>query len=219
MLKTTSALALWLAVAAAAWCQVATEANRMYQTERGRATLAQSLGNPGRDQLQKPGDVVAALGIRSGATVADIGTGVGYMLPWLSKAVGNSGTVLGEDIQNDFLATARKKIAGEKLGNVKLILGAETDPKLPPGAVDLELLLDVYHHFNYPEKMLAALAAALRRDGRMAIVEYYKNRMAAGHIRLDRDDLIREVESYGFRLVSKNDQITGQQYLLTFVGK
>jgi ubiquinone/menaquinone biosynthesis C-methylase UbiE len=205
-----------LLAAAAAWCQVATEANRNYQTEQGRESLARGLGSTSRDAVQKPEEVVAALGIRPGATVADVGTGVGYMLPYLSKAAGATGTVLGEDIQSDFLDAARKKVADRKLGNVRLILGGETDPKLPRGAVDLELLLDVYHHFNYPDKMLAALAAALRGDGRMAIVEYYKNAMPAGHIRLDRDAVIQEVESNGFHLVSRNDRITNQQYLLVF---
>jgi tRNA A58 N-methylase Trm61 len=218
MLITMGVLAVWLAAVGAAWCQVATEANRQYQTEQGRAALARGLGDAGRSAMQKPGEVVAALGIKPGATVADVGTGVGFMLPYLSKAVGGAGLVLAEDIQSDFLEIARKKAADEQLGNVKLVLGAETDPKLP-GAVDVELLLDVYHHFDYPEKMLGALAAALRSDGRMAIVEYYKEAMAPGHIRLDRDDVVREVESYGFRIASRNDRITDQQYLLIFSKK
>jgi len=215
----SSVLAAWLALVGAAWCQVATEANKNYQTEQGRAALAQALGDSSRDQTQNPAELVAALGIGPGATVADVGTGVGFMLPYLSKAVGPSGLVLGEDIQNDFLDIARKKAADEKLANVKLVLGAETEPKLPPGAVDVELVLDVYHHFDYPEKMLAALRAALRSDGRMAIVEYYKQEMVPGHIRLDRDEVVREVEGNGFRLASRNDHITSRQYLLIFAKK
>jgi ubiquinone/menaquinone biosynthesis C-methylase UbiE len=212
-------LALGLALVGPVGGQVATEANKNYRTEEGRAALERGLGNPAREQTQKPAEVVAALGIRPGATVADVGTGVGFMLPYLSKAAGKYGVVLAEDIQNDFLAIARKKAADEKLGNVRAILGGETDPKLPSGAVDLELLLDVYHHFDYPEKMLAALRAALRDDGRMAIVEYYKQAQAPGHIRLDRDEVVREVESNGFRAASRNDHITDQQYLVIFVKK
>ena len=212
-------LAAWLALVGAVCGQVATEANKNYQTEEGRAALARGLGNPARKQTQKPDEVVEALGIKSGATVADVGAGVGFMLPYLSKAVGPSGLVLAEDIQNDFLQIARKKVADEKLGNVNLVFGTETDPKLPTGAVDLELLLDVYHHFDYPEKMLAALRASLREDGRMAIVEYYKQAQPPGHIRLDRDEVIREVEAKGFHLASRNDHITAQQYLLILVKK
>ena len=217
--RTGIVLAAWLALVGAAWAQVAKEANKNYQTEEGRAALARGLGNPAREQMQKPAEVVAALGIKPGATVADVGTGVGFMLPYLSQAVGPSGVVLAEDIQTDFLAAARKKAADEKLGNVTLVLGSETDPKFPAGAVDLELLLDVYHHFDYPEKMLAALRAALRSDGRMAIAEYYQQEQAPGHIRLDRDGVIREVEANGFRVASRNDHITAQQYLLIFVKK
>ena len=201
---------------AAAWSQVATEANRNYQTAESRAAMARALESEARNAVQKPEAVVAALGIGPGATVADIGTGVGYMLPYLSKAVGVTGLVLGEDIQSDFLSIAQQKIAARNMGNVKLILGTETDPKLPRKTVDLELLLDVYHHFNYPDKMLAALSSALRNNGRIAILEYYKSAMPSGHIRLDRDDVIREVEGLGFRLVSKKDHMTSRQYLLIF---
>jgi predicted methyltransferase len=212
-----SKLVVFFALAGATSAQVATEANRNYRTPEGRAALERGLGDPGRATTQKPEAVIAALAITTGNTVADVGTGVGFMLPYLSKAVGPSGTVIGEDIQSDFLDAARKRLAEEKIANVELDLGTETDPKLPAAGVDLELLLDVYHHFDYPEKMLAALRADLRPNGRMAIVEYYKQAQAPGHIRLDRDGVIQEVESNGFRLASRNDHITDQQYLVIFV--
>jgi len=214
-----TAFAACLALAATAWSQVATEANKNYQTKEGRAALEKGLGNPVRVETQKPEEVVAALGIHPGATVADVGTGVGFMLPYLTKAVGTSGTVFAEDIQNDFLDIARKKAADEKLANVKFILGGETNPNLPPGVIDLELVLDSYHHFDYPGKMLAALSASLRAGGRLAIVEYYKDTQAPSHIRLDRDAVIQEIEANAFRLASRNDHITAQQYLLIFEKK
>jgi len=100
---------------------------------------------------------------------------------------------------------------------VTLILGTENDPKLPSGSVDVALVLDSYHHFDYPEKMLAALAKSLKPDGRLAIVEFYQaTGPQPGHIRLDRDDFVREIEGHGFRLLSKNDRITDRQYLLIF---
>jgi predicted methyltransferase len=213
-------LALLLALSFNVWPQVAGPANSRYQTKDGRERLAASLGSPARDQTQNPGGIVAALELRPGMTVADVGTGVGYMLPFLSQAVGASGLVLGEDIQTDFLARAKAKIASGKLSNVTLILGSETNPRLPAGSVDVELLLDVYHHLDYPGRMLAALAAALKPNGHLAIVEYYKaNYPEPGHIRLERDEVIQEVERNGFRLLSKNDHITDAQYLLTFARK
>jgi ubiquinone/menaquinone biosynthesis C-methylase UbiE len=213
-------LALLLALSFVAWPQVAGPANRRYRTQDGRERLAAGLGSSARDQTQNPAGIVAALELRPGMTVADVGTGVGYMLPFLSQAVGASGSVLGEDIQTDFLDRAKAKIASGKLSNVTLILGSETDPRLPAGSADVELLLDVYHHLDYPGQVLAALAGALKPNGHLAIVEYYKaNYPERGHIRLERDEVIQEVERNGFRLLSKNDHITDAQYLLTFARK
>ena len=81
-----------LALAGAMSAQVATQANSQYQTGQGRKAMAAGLGSPERDESQKPGDVVRAMGLQTGMTVADVGTGVGYMLPFLSRAVGPDGT-------------------------------------------------------------------------------------------------------------------------------
>ena len=107
-------------------------------------------------------------------TVADIGTGAGYMLPFLSRAVGDGGKVYAEDIQDDFLAKARAHAEGEQLGNVAYIKGTEKDPTLPAGAMDVALALDSYHHYDYPEEMLAGLRRGLKAGGRLVIVEYYR---------------------------------------------
>ncbi|MEQ1948646.1 MAG: class I SAM-dependent methyltransferase, partial [Bryobacteraceae bacterium] len=154
-----------------------------------------------------------------GMTVADVGTGVGYMIPYLSKAIGPTGKVLAEDIQTDFVDQVKARIASEKLTNVTPILGTETDPKLPAGSADVELVLDVYHHFDFPEKMLAAFKAALKPNGRLIIIEYYQDQVAPGHIRLDAAGVTKEIESNGFQLRSKTDRITERQFMLTFTKK
>ena len=205
--------------------QVATDANTRYQTPEGRKAVAAGLGSPGRDATERPQELVDAMAIKHGMTVADIGTGVGYMLPYLSRAVGPSGRVLAEDIFDDFLSAAKQRAAEQKLGNVAFIKGTETDPHLADGSVDLILALDSYHHYDYPEKMLAAFARALRDGGRLVVVEYYKrpNAMPGGdavkHIRLDEPDLVREIESHGFRKVSEHEHIKGSQYMVVFERK
>lgn len=202
--------------------QVADKANAGYKTPEGREQVARSLIAPDRDVRQKPRELVEALALRPGMAVADIGTGAGYMLPFLSRAVGSEGKVYAEDIQDDFLAKARAHAESERLGNVIYVKGTEKDPMLPAGSVDLALALDSYHHYDYPEAMLAGLRRGLKPGGRLAIVEYYKspaampNGRAMQHIRLDKPDVIREVEANGFRLLSQRDHVKDSQYMLTF---
>jgi predicted methyltransferase len=202
--------------------QVADKANEGYKTPEGRAQVAKSLTAPDRDAKQKPEELVQAMNLKPGMTVADVGTGAGYMLPFLSSAVGPAGRVLAEDIQEDFLAQARAHAESAKLTNVTYVKGNEKDPKLPAGGVDAELALDSYHHYDYPKEMLAGLRAGLKPGGHLVIVEYYKsptampNGRAMQHIRLDKPDVIKEVEANGFRLVSQRDQVKDSQYMLTF---
>jgi predicted methyltransferase len=207
------------------WAQVATDANQRYQTAEGRKAIAAGLGGPARDATERPQELVDEMALKPGMTVADVGTGVGYMLPYLSRAVGPSGRVMAEDIFDDFLDAAKQRAGEQKLVNVAFIKGTETDPRLPDGSVDMILALDSYHHYNYPEKMLAAFAQALRDGGRLVVVEYYKrpNAMPGGdavkHIRLDEPDLVREIESHGFRKVSEREHIKGSQYMAAFEKK
>lgn len=155
------------------------------------------------------------MNIQPGSTVADIGTGTGYMLPFLSKAVGPSGRVFGEDIAPDFLDRARAKVASDSLSNVTLVLGSETSATLPANTLNNILILDVYHHFDYPDKMLANISSALKPGGHLFIVDFYK-KDRADHIRIERDDVVKEISSNGFHLVKTIDHTGNNQYMLTF---
>src|SRR5260370_28891815 len=112
--------------------------------------------------------------LKPGMVVADIGTGTGYMLPYLSEAVGAQGHVLSEDIFPDFLEKAKNTAKQHRLANVEFIQGSETDPGLPEKGVDVLLALDSYHHWNYPDKMLAALPPEPRNGGRLVTVRDYR---------------------------------------------
>uniref|UniRef100_Q02BN3 Methyltransferase type 11 n=1 Tax=Solibacter usitatus (strain Ellin6076) TaxID=234267 RepID=Q02BN3_SOLUE len=209
-----------LVFGATLWGQVAGQANSGYQTEQQRKAVANGLADPARDEKQKPGELVRAMGLQPGMTVADVGTGIGYMLPFLSRRVGPTGHVIAEDIFDDFLDSAKQRVENQKLENVTFVKGTETDPKLPEGAVDVVLALDVYHHFDYPDKMLAAIHKSLKPGGKLVIVEYYKrpeampNNRALTHIRLDMADVIKEIEGNHFHLLSEKEHIPDSQYML-----
>jgi ubiquinone/menaquinone biosynthesis C-methylase UbiE len=209
-----------LALAGTLAAQVAGQANSGYKTPEQRQGVAATLAAPSRDAAQKPGQLVHDMGVQKGMTVADIGTGVGYMLPSLSHAVGPDGHVIAEDIFDDFLAAAKLRVENMKLANVAFVKGTETDPNLPEGQVDEALVLDAYHHFDFPEKMLAAIHKGLKDGGRLVVVEYYKrpeampNNRAMTHIRLDMPDVIKEIEANHFHLVMEKETIPNSQYML-----
>jgi cyclopropane fatty-acyl-phospholipid synthase-like methyltransferase len=172
------------------------------------------------DSLQRPGVLIREMKLQPGMTIADIGTGIGNMLPLLSRRVGPTGRVLAEDTEDEFLAAAKDSAANQGLDNITFIKGTDTDPKLPEGQVDIVFALDVYHHFSKPENMLAAFYKALRPDGRLIIVEYYKRETAMPdgkaltRIRLDLPDMIKELEANHFHLIEEKEHTKNVQYML-----
>ncbi|HUS05319.1 MAG TPA: methyltransferase domain-containing protein [Bryobacteraceae bacterium] len=202
--------------------QVADKANENYKSEQGRANIGRSLGSKDRNERQKPAELIRAMGLGPGMTVADVGTGIGYMLPFLSQAVGPAGAVYAEDIFPDFLEKARATVAEAGLKNTTFVLGSDTETKLPEGLFDVVLVLDVYHHFDYPEKMLASIAKALKPEGRLVVVEYHKKpeAMAGGrameHVRLGAEAATAEIEGHGFRLLTMRDHVPDVQWMGIF---
>jgi ubiquinone/menaquinone biosynthesis C-methylase UbiE len=200
-----------------AWSQAAATANSGYKTHEGRERVAKGLAASDREGKQRPKELVEVLKIKPGSTVVDLGTGVGYMLPYLSEAAGPQGKVIAEDIFDDFLAKAKENAASHSLTNVEFIKGTDKDPRLPENSADLVMILDAYHHFDYPDKMLAVIAKSLRPGGRLAVIDFYKTGFRdPAHIRLDQDGVIREVESNGFQLIHKQDHQPKVQYIAIF---
>jgi ubiquinone/menaquinone biosynthesis C-methylase UbiE len=132
------------------------------------------LTRPERIQEEDPDRMLATLDIKKGSVVADIGAGVGYHVWRLAEIVGPTGKVIGEDIQDGMLRLLKKNIDERKLRNVEIILGTPTDPKLPQNALDLVLMVDVYHEFSEPVTMLKHIQNALKPDGRVVLIEFRK---------------------------------------------
>lgn len=143
--------------------------------------IAQVMGHQGASWLERPERqeeertdlLLEALALKPGEIVADIGAGSGYFSWRMAQKVGPKGAVYAVEIQQEFLdilmANVRKRDLSEI---VKPVLGTVQDPKLPAGAVDTILLVDVYHEFDYPYEMAVAMARALKPGGRIVFVEY-----------------------------------------------
>lgn len=124
---------------------------------------------------ERPDRVLAALELKPGMAVADIGAGTGYYSWRMSQRVGAGGTVYAVDIQPEMLKILERQMARRGVANVKATLGTTTDPGLPEGVLDLALMVDVYHEFEYPHEMLAAIVRALKPGGRLVFVEFRAN--------------------------------------------
>lgn len=125
-----------------------------------------------RADEERPDLLMEALNVKRGDTVVDLGAGSGYYTFRLAAAVGPRGTVLAADIEPKMLALIKQRAASRNLTQIGLIRNTDRDPRLPANRIDLVLLVDVYHELSFPVEMMQKVRASLKRDGRVALVEY-----------------------------------------------
>src|SRR5688572_32815701 len=124
-----------------------------------------------RELEEDPDLAMRLLRVQRGSTVADLGAGSGYFTIRLAKAVGSTGKVYASDIQPGMLELLQKNVARAKVTNVVPVLGSPDDPKLPAEAIDLVLMVDVYHEFGQPQRMLQRIRESLKPGGRLVLLE------------------------------------------------
>jgi predicted methyltransferase len=151
-----------------------------------------------RDRTGEASQTMAAIGVRPGLVIADIGAGDGYFTTRLSGALGPTGKVIATDVTPDYLARLQARVASERLGNVTTLLGGFDDPKLPPASVDVALMVRMYHEIEQPYAFLWRLRDALKPGGTVAVSE--RDRPTADHG--TPPDLLRcEFEAVGYTQV------------------
>jgi ubiquinone/menaquinone biosynthesis C-methylase UbiE len=171
-----------------------------------------------RPEEEDPDRALRILKIPKGAVVADVGTGSGYMAVKMAKIVGPQGKVYANDIQPGMLDLLRKNVEKAKLTNVTPIQGALDDPRLPADTFDLILMVDVYHEFSQPQKMLQKMRDALKPAGRLVLLEYRAedpNVPILPEHKMTREMVKLEVEHEGFKLATVNEDLP-RQHLFVF---
>jgi ubiquinone/menaquinone biosynthesis C-methylase UbiE len=177
---------------------------------------------PERIQEEEPDRMLASLDIRPGSVVADVGAGVGYHAWRLSRIVGPAGRVIAEDIQEEMLRMLKQNMERQGLKNVDTVLGTPTDPKLPQGAVDLVLMVDVYHEFSDPVAMMTRIRGALKPDGRVVLVEFRKEDPSVPILPLHKmsiQDVRSELEPLGFKFQKVLTFLPWQHVIIFMAGK
>jgi SAM-dependent methyltransferase len=212
-----SLCALLLLLTSLTWAQgVHPVTGRKYAGVMG-AGGADWLTRPERETEEQPDEALKAIGIAKGSSVADIGAGSGYMTIRMARLVGPAGKVYANDIQPRMLELLRENLKNRKIANVEPVLGEIDDPKLAGSSVDLVLLVDVYHEFSEPQKMLRHIREALKPDGRLVLLEY-RGEDPAVPIRPEHkmtvDQVKAELEPEGYRLDQVKENLPRQHILI-----
>jgi ubiquinone/menaquinone biosynthesis C-methylase UbiE len=188
--------------------------------QHGRLFPPEQLGileGPDRDAWQRPEKIMDELGIGEGSIVADLGAGGGWFTVRLAHRVGPNGRVYAEDIQRQMIEAIARRVAREQLSNVVPILGTASDPRLKE-PVDAVLIVDTYNELENPTVLLRNVAAALKPNGRIGIVDYKRDGYGPGPAleeRVDPARIVRDAEAAGLRLLSP-PTLLRYQYLLVF---
>jgi predicted methyltransferase len=182
------------------------------------ARWAKIFERPGRELFDRRHDIVAALDLRPGMSVADVGAGTGLFTLLMAKAVGDAGRVYAVDISRPFIDEIRSRATREGFGNIVAVVNDQRDVALPPESVDAIFLADTYHHFEYPRQMLDTMHTALRPGGILSLIDFRRlsgvsTNWIMNHVRAGRSDVIAEVEAAGFDLVDEPLLLQGNYFL------
>ncbi|MFK7737400.1 MAG: class I SAM-dependent methyltransferase [Pirellulaceae bacterium] len=218
-----------MTIAAPAYSQEKAEETipRARTTYLGRR-IAQTMGHQGapwlirpkREQEERPSEALDQLELKPGMVVCDLGCGNGYYSLKMAKSVGPDGKVLAVDIQPEMLHLLELRSKDAGIENIEPVLGTLVDPKLPPGRVDLVLLVDVYHEFSHPVQMLARIRESLSDNGVIALLEYrMEDRSVPIKLlhKMTKRQIMKEYTANGFELVRQYDELPWQH--LMFFGK
>jgi len=125
-----------------------------------------------REREERTDLLLAALALRPGMVVADIGAGTGYLSRRMAPAVMPGGKVLAVDVQPEMVSLLQAGVKRSGLTQIEPRLGAVDDVKLPAASLDLAIMVDVYHELAYPHEVMVSLMKALKPGGRLVFVEY-----------------------------------------------
>ncbi len=142
------------------------------QNRRFHASEAHRLDLPARRISLPPADVLAAMAVHSGQTIADVGAGTGYFSLPLADAVGPQGKVYAIDAQSEMLALLRQKLGEAPISNVELIHAEAVNTGLPLRSCDLFFAANVWHEFEDRGAVLKEAARVLKADGQIAILDW-----------------------------------------------
>jgi len=165
--------------------------------------------------------IVAAVGLKPGMKMADIGAGTGlFTLPFAS-AVGAEGKVYAVEISKKFVEHIRARALKNNAPNVETVLCTDRSVELPQHSIDLAFICDVYHHFEFPQASLASLHKALKPGGEIVLIDFKRipgesSDFIMGHVRAGQEVFEAEVTAAGFEKVGELKDVLRENYFVRF---
>ncbi len=210
---------LLAAVAAAARDGADPGINRPYQDPDFQQWV-ERFERPGREVHDRRAAIVAASGVKLGMQVADIGAGTGLFALLFARQVGAPGKVYAVDISKTFVDNIERRARRDGLTNIAGIVSSQNDARLPPNSIQLAFVCDTYHHFEQPRAMLVSIHRALKPGGTLVVIDFERieGRSSAwvlDHVRAGKEQVIREIEAAGFRLVA-DERLLKENFFLRF---
>ena len=163
-----------------------------------------------RDQWQRPAEVIRALNLKPGDSVADIGCGAGYFSLKLSSVVGRRGQVIAEDIRRLPLSFLLIRSLGKRRYNLHVVSGGPEDPHLSAHAVNAVLISNAYHEFTNPASILGHVAQSLVPGGLLVIVDHGPESLSgrgsvpSGH-GIAAEKVATDLRNAGFQVIRRSD--------------
>ena len=219
MMKTPLTLLalLLLPVSAAAQDNLPRDRHQMHRLHRDPKAYIGALENPRRDGYQKPDQVIAALELKPGEVIADIGAGSGYFAFRLARQVGENGRVYAVDINPAMILHVNRRIRELRATNVVSMLADADDPLLPDASVNRFFFSDSWHHIDNQTKYLALMKKMLVPGGEVVMIDFHKKELPVGpplSMKIAREDVIKKMESNGYRLTREHTFLPYQYFLV-----
>lgn len=156
----------------------------------------------GREQIAD------SLGLKPGQAVADIGAGTGFFSFLFANRVGTDGKVYALEISDRFIEHIRDEAKSKKMAQVVAKKSGTESISMPENSLDVAFICDTYHHFEDPAAVMKSVHKALKKGGRVFVVEIIReegittDKWILDHVRAGKATFTKEIEAAGFRSVA-----------------
>jgi len=175
----------------------------------------------GRDVFDHQKEILAALQLKVGMKIADVGAGTGLFTRLMSRAVNPCGKIYAVDISEEFTSHIQKTAKEERLTNIETVVCKPDSIELTPNSVDLVFICDTYHHFEYPYKTMRSIHKALKPRGEVVLIDFQRiegvsDDWILGHVRAGQEVFTKEILDSGFVQIDEKLDLLDESYFVRF---